>query len=448
MHRLHAALTVVVAIKEGHSAQLRDTLKRLHRTQDRGPANFRNDETTLFVSGVILPAQQYQPLQQCQSECLPETLVFATTYCGPLSAHLNELVGINGPCLQEIFKHCVDFPSADHINDNIFKAYLKSNARPSAFGSRYQCITKKDVCREKQLRNEIQHYLYKAEKLNAFDALSAVQVKGLIQRHIRIHEDEYQWAFKPAPGISLSEFLHIWKGAALIGVFLLSVILILTLLIRLITGCPYGCAVITTILLLAAGSITLLWLIARDNNPTASRPDDAYVRKIAASQLHPILNEMTAAVPLKPGKLRKWFYATALRFLGIFRNSLPVPTVSSIRWLVIDKKRRLVFLSNYSNTTDFYVRDFLNSKSTYQGINFMFTNGTLFPDADLLFLGGISKDPEGYMNAVHKGQHVTDFWYRHEPTLTQDIIHKFRLIRNGLFKEMNEAEAAQWLKLL
>jgi len=125
-----------------------------------------------------------------------------------------------------------------------------------------------------------------------------------------------------------------------------------------------------------------------------------------------------------------------------------VPTVSSIRWLVIDKKRRLVFLSNFTNTTDFYVRDFLDTRSTAQGINFMFTNGFWFPDARFLYKGGILDDPEGYMNAVHTGQQVTDFFYAHEPMLTQDIIHKFRNIRNGLFSKMTEEEAAQWLKLL
>src|ERR1700737_3329000 len=181
MHRLHAGLTVVVAVKAGQSKQLRDTLKDLHRTQDRGPANFRNAETVLFVSGVILPEQNYQ------SEPLPESFVFATTYWGPLSNHLDDLVKTNDRCLYEIFKHCVGFPQDTEVNDKHIKDYLKSYAYPSAFGSRYQCITKSEVCREKQLRNEIQRYLSKAEKLHAFDSLSAVQIKTLIQRHIRIH---------------------------------------------------------------------------------------------------------------------------------------------------------------------------------------------------------------------------------------------------------------------
>ena len=66
----------------------------------------------------------------------------------------------------------------------------------------------------------------------------------------------------------------------------------------------------------------------------------------------------------------------------------------------------------------------------------------------MLIKGGITDHPEGYMNAVHTGQHVTDLWYAHEPNLTADIINKNREIRNGLFKQMTEEKAKKWLKLL
>jgi hypothetical protein len=87
---------------------------------------------------------------------------------------------------------------------------------------------------------------------------------------------------------------------------------------------------------------------------------------------------------------------------------------------------------------------------TAKGVNFMFTHGQGFPDARWLFkTKGIIADPEGYMHAVHAGQHVTDLWYAHEKHLTADIINKNRKIRNGLFKKiMTEEDALEWLKLL
>lgn len=124
-----------------------------------------------------------------------------------------------------------------------------------------------------------------------------------------------------------------------------------------------------------------------------------------------------------------------------------VPTVSNIRWLAIDGRKRLLFTSIYSNTTDFYVREFLTG-DTPRGVNFMFTHGMGFPDAQYLFKGGIREDPEGYMNAVHSGQHLTDLFYAHEKDLTAEIICQNRKMRNGLFQPMTEQEAAIWLKMI
>ncbi|HLZ87435.1 MAG TPA: hypothetical protein VKQ52_09350 [Puia sp.] len=444
MHRLHGGFTVAATIKPGCATPLGDTLKRLNRTQGAGPADFGKAETVLFVSGVILPEDHYQ------GETLPETFVFATTYCGPLSVHLDDLVQTNAACLVAMFRHCECFPPGDSPDAKVIKDYLQSHSYPCTFSSRYQCMTKAEISREKRLREEIQKYLFQAQELNAFDSLTALQVKTLIGRHIRIREDEFGWAFRPAKDMRFSEWLRFHRVAIITVLF---IFLLDFLFIKHESFIP---VFLGKSLLWDAGSIAalaivvlaIMWVISWSRNPTATRPADEAIRKIAASQLHPVLNEMTAAAPLKSGNLRRWYYSSAHWVLRHFVKSIEVPTVSSIRWLVVNKRRRLLFLSNFSNMTDFYVRDFLNGFWTPVGINFMFTNGRGFPDAALLFLNGIIGDPEGYMNAVHAGQHVTDFWYAHEPLLTQDIIHKFRNIRNGLFREMNEAEAGEWLKLL
>ena len=180
----------------------------------------------------------------------------------------------------------------------------------------------------------------------------------------------------------------------------------------------------------------------------AEKPSDEWLRKLAATQVNPVLNEMTACAPLKPGFLRPYFYALALRILGsIAPLLLKIPTVSNIRWLVIDNKKRLLFLSCFSNTTDFYVRDFIIG-DTARGVNFMFSHGEGFPKALFTFLGGILKKPEEFMDAVHAGQQPTGLWYAHEKNCTAEVINKNRKIRNGLFKKMSEEEAREWLKLL
>ena len=310
-----------------------------------------------------------------------------------------------------------------------------------------------DAQRENDLRNEIENYIDKEQGLNAYDFLSAPKIKKLIGRHIKSCGDTYEWAYKP----DKKNLLEIWstrryhflRNSAAIFLLLWIFFLFCTKSISLSNKLWINVYIIAFLIFIVISVVAITAYITKTRYTTADRPNDANVRKLSASQLYPVINEMTAAAPLKPGKLRRHFYAIALRIINIGNyRFMNVPTVSSLRWFVIDKKRRLVFLSNYINSTDFYVRDFLNGKSTQRGINFMFSNGVGFPDAKNLVRGGITYEPEGYINAVHFGQQVTDLWYAHQPNLTADIINKNRKIRKSLFRDMTKDEANEWLKLL
>lgn len=434
MHRVHAGFTMAAEVHNGESGQLRDKLKKLS-VKEMSSSPFAKSETTLFVSGVILPTEYYY------RETLPETLVFATTYYGPLENHLHDMISSCKEELCDIFQHCHGFPNSKVVSDDNLAYYLQTNSHISAFSSRYNCITKQEVECEKKLRNEIETYIDRAQDLNALDQRTALQIKTLIQRHITTRRDDYEWSMKAA-NKTLLEFWLINKAPITLAI---SLLLIIRFLYRHRKYIPLSASLAVAAVGLLRATVSYITL---QTYSTATRPDDDDVRRIAATQLRPVMNEMTAAGPLKKGRLRRWFYATALRVLSAFAcHLIKVPTVSNIRWLVVNKRKRLLFMPNYANSTDFYVREFLNG-STPKGVNFMFTNAQNFPDAKQLYQGGISKDPEGYMNAVHTGQHVTDLWYAHEPHLTSDVINKNRKIRNGLFRDMNEEQAKEWLKLL
>lgn len=435
MHRLHRALTVVAPIIKGRSGDLSILLNTFKDDAGNCTIRFCDSNTTLFVSIVILQNQKYG------KEDLPETLVFATTFSGLRITHLRDLVVTCKKQLISIFKFCEDFPKADLVKDDTLIYYLKSHHKSSAFNTRYNCITKKEVKQEKCLRNEIEGYLDRAQDLGAFTGLKAVQVKSLIQRHIITRGEKYEWSYKPSKP-SLTESIIINRGPIILAI-------LLGILIKLLSRKPRHIIdffVIASIAYLVL--ISILKYISTQKTITASRQGDIKVRWQAASQIQPVLNEMTAIAPLKKGRIRRYFFSAALRVASLFAPFfMKIPTVSTIRWLTVNNRKRLLFLSSYSNTTDFYVRDFLNG-STPMGVNFMFTNGEGFPDARLLFYDGISKDPEGYMNAVHLGQQVTDLSYAHDPELTCDMINNNRKIRNGLFIHMSEERARQWLKLL
>jgi VIT1/CCC1 family predicted Fe2+/Mn2+ transporter len=443
MHRIHAGFTMTAVIKCGESAALKALLNSLNQEPNQ-LTDFSGSSSLFFLSGVILPLQVYLPNTSGKTD-LPETLVLATSFCGPLDNHLEELVKKSGRGLFAMFSHCKDFTSSNPSDEKALLAYLKSHRLHNAFNSRYSGITKADVQKEKQLKCEIEMYIDKANKLSAFYRLSPAEIKKLIQRHITTRGEEYDWAHKPARKSVREFFAAKPQFAFLLILFGFWAAFYFVFPAYFLYGlCTFLELAVAVILLF----IVLAWYIGSAITKPALRPSDDHVREIAATQLQPVLNEMTATGPLKAGVLRRYFYATALRVIGMFAPLfMNVPTVSSIRWLVTDNKRRLLFLSNYSNSTDFYVRDFLNG-TTPRGVNFMFTNGQGFPDAKFLFKGGIADHPEAFMDAVHTGQTVTDLWYRHERNLTVDIINKNREIRNGLFAKMNEDETRSWISLL
>jgi hypothetical protein len=453
MHRIHGGFTAAFPIKEegAETSSLSGMLAFLHNNSSHGAASFDQSETTLFASGVVLPAQYYK------NEKLPPTFVLATTYCGPLKAHLYDLIATNKNILLKLLMFCKDFNSGYDATDEDIYRFLKKHSYASNFNSRCNYISKQDTKNEKALRNEIEEYIDRAQALGAFKYLSAKQVRKCIQQHIIACGEQYAWALKPfrknwrewletvRPYITaaLLVITGLALGLALLAPFILIIAILLGANLNItIAQCLAGCI---PGLFIAIVLQRLMYM----KTPTAQRPPDSRVQQLAATQLKPVLNEMTAAAPLKAGFLRPFLYASLLRILGMVGPILlNIPTVSNIRWLVIDNKKRLLFLSCYSNTTDFYVRDFLVG-DTAKGVNFMFTHGQGFPDARWLFRSkGIIKDPEGYMHAVHTGQCVTQFWYAHEKHLTADIIKKNREIRNGLFKWMTEEEASEWLKLL
>lgn len=432
MHRLHGGFTFAAEL-EYHSSsdlkQLQIAIELLNSTQA-----FDKSRTALFVSCSALPSQIYKG--DYGNEVLPATLLFSTTYSGSLKKHLNELLIINRDQIVDVLLHCKSFPLFK-LSDQEILNYLIANNHPGAFNSRYNCITKNDVEREKELRNEIETYIDEAQTFDAFKQMNCVQIKQCIQKHISTLGFSYEWSYKPDYK-NLTELL-VTNRTKLFQVVVL--VFIMRLKMKPTTLFLWMAAIPAAVFL-------IVYNISKPKNETAKYPGDEKIRALAETQLHAIINEMTAISPLKSGRLRRIFYHNVLRFVNFFNTFfLDVPTVSSIRWLTVNNNKRLVFISSYANTTDFYVRDFLEAK-TFLGVNFIFTHGEGFPDSDLLYKGGIKRDPEGYMHAVHTGQMVTGFSYNHAPHLTAEIIRKNRQIRNGLFKKMNENEARRWLRLL
>jgi hypothetical protein len=459
-NRIHRGYTICLTVKPGHGDSLRKLLDELN--QQPSQMDFTKSRTTLFASGMVLPKTDYF------GETLPETFVLATTCWGKIKDHIYDVIAAVKPALIDILNHTVEFGYHTLAKDDDLYYFLRYHSHHSTFNSSHNCITKQDISNEELLKNEIENYIDDGQQHNIFKGLTAGEIKKLIVRHINSRGSEFEWA-RESTRKTIGEYLKLKRFLLLL--ILGCAVLFATMTLTGITP-PFinpgnkfnnwflmnpkalnGLNTILFFLLVAISFFGVFFVYTaikyrkrKRRYMAAERASDSRLRILASTQLNPVINEMTAAGPLKKGRFRRILYDFLLMLINEFVVGATIQTVRSARWFTTNQKRRLVFLSNFTNTTDFYIRDFLNGK-TPVGINFMFNNGQGFPDSSFIFYKGIKKDPEGYIHAVHQGQQMTSFWYAHEKKLTVDIILKNREIRKGLFKKMNDANAQKWLRL-
>jgi len=171
-------------------------------------------------------------------------------------------------------------------------------------------------------------------------------------------------------------------------------------------------------------------------------------KEVNAHQTNPVINEVTLAGPLRVGWIRRIGFYLILKLAKLLKFALKIPTVVCARWIPMNSSQRLVFISNFSNTSEGYVRDFIDSKSRGRKINLIFGQGYGYPKTLLLVLKGAIDNPIPFVNDVYHNQHITQVWYSPFKNLTVDNIKINRQIRLGLAGNMTETEAREWLKLL
>jgi hypothetical protein len=122
-----------------------------------------------------------------------------------------------------------------------------------------------------------------------------------------------------------------------------------------------------------------------------------------------------------------------------------VTTIHFARWVFLDDRRRVIFISNYDGALESYMDDFINKVAF--GLNVVFSNGIGYPRTDWLLLEG-AKDEQRFKDFLRRHQMPTQAWYNAHPGLTALDRRRNALIREGLEKSsMTDSEVREWLQL-
>jgi hypothetical protein len=361
---------------------------------------------------------------------LPGRLVFMSDIDAPVDRYLEELFEVGGDVLDGVFECCDGFPTQRPLTNEDRVAFLRRHmVEPAAMYINTVGRTAEQVQQEAELRNAIEGFLDLPE--HDFSELGAVEIQARIRDYVESQES-MRWSRSPPPKPSLA-----WRIKEAVH-FVAVPLLLLMLLPLLIVVVPVW--------------IVLIRIHELRDKSTNEKPDEGRVQELAALEDHVVQNQFTAMGFMKPGPVRRLTTIALLRLANygtrhVFNRGrlAGVKTIHFARWVFLDEKKRLIFVSNYDGSLESYMDDFIDKVAW--GLNAIFSNGVGYPKTSWLVRGG-AENEQMFKDFLRLRQLPTEFWYSAYPQLTAQNIENNAYIRAGLFANLNEREAEQWLRRL
>ena len=397
---------------------------------DNGLIPFGKFDGLHFARFVILDDQTLDDVGLHNGEPVPIYplyLAFLGDIDGDADAFLEELVTLAANGLRSIFSCCADFTA-----DTDLAGWLRQHGTPPvAAYVNWPGRTVRRVREEAALRIALESFV---------DGSSST-LRGMSPREIHSKLRRFINAEKSAGRITLSgddstpPAWRIRNVLHLVGVPLL-LLLALPLLI-----------VIAPIVLVR------LRQLEKTDPELTWRVNPAHSDGLARLEDHDVTNQFTAMGSLKPGVVR---LVTVIGVLGTVDYAARhivrpgrlgrIRTIHFARWVFLDRRKRMVFFSNYDGTVDSYMDDFINK--TGFGLNAVFSNGIGYPRTNWLVRDGCA-DEQKYKEFLRRHTLPTQVWYKAYPGLTAIDLERNGRIRQGLeSSSMGEQETREWIALL
>lgn len=197
--------------------------------------------------------------------------------------------------------------------------------------------------------------------------------------------------------------------------------------------------------------VWLRWLELRDSHHDAPSVDERELRKMTHREDWIPQNHMGSIVLVKPGVLRMALFRTGHLGLGLVLRVFAtngylgsMRTIHFAHWAFINNGSRLMFFSNFDNSWDSYLDDFI--EKAHSGLTLAWGSGVGFPPTRFLVLDGASHGRQFKAWARHS-MAGSRFWFSAYKNYTVDQIERHARIADGLRKTtLTPDEAAKWAR--
>lgn len=439
------ALTIITRIAQDCEKNLRSLLNGIGDNVEQSDlVPFTKTTTMHFARWVLLP--------ECTSviddTIFPAQLVLSTSYDEPLDVHIEELVRLAPRGLDAIYEHCEGYPTGKNRTPATVVAYLLDHTVDNSIlyvGA--PGISVEQVHRESRLRRDIENFLDdRHRETNGWAGCTADAIRNSVQEYVA-GKPKLKWAIEPLGPPVRSLPWYGWLALGLTALLFLPILLLGFCLIR------------TREIGDERREARLPELPAHEErapaetSPPSKSEIEENTRAVTVREDHQVQNQLSHVVEIKPGWIRRLTLAALLPMLyfGARRiynqgSLFGVSTLHFVRWVKIDRGRRLMFLTNYDGSMIRYVADFVNkSWEIPSALTAIWSNTLGFPRSRWLIFAG-ARDAPRFTAFLREHQVETQVWYSaYKGDTTGNIINNAR-IRRGLVGDLHEESTQEWLR--
>lgn len=415
------ALTICAPVAPERLDGLRNVLDAMAADAARNPVlPFAELPATHFARLVIIDGDR--------AGTETATLVLTLDCDAPAAQRLQELAGLTGAGVDQLFGHCVDYPAASTPLTRI--DYLRAHLHASdVFYVHSVGRTLAQIHDEAMLRRAVEEFV--DGKPGGFAGRTQAEAREAIRGFVA-GDPTLAWALEPAPRPALS--FRIGETVHKIAV---------------------PAALLVTLPLVVPAF--LLWLLALRRHETTdpfpeAEPDPALLRVLGEAEDFGIQNAFTSLAPIRAGRF--WRLTSILTLLfgnysarHIFTNGglAGLSTVHFARFMRFGPAREMLFTSYYDGSLESYNNDFVDQVAWV--LNTVFGQQHGYPRTRWMIRDG-ARDERGFKAFIRGRQIPTQVWYSAYPDLAAVTIDQNARFRAGLSGRLSAQEVETWLRLL
>ncbi|MBQ4819855.1 Dyp-type peroxidase [Aquimarina sp. MMG016] len=361
-------------------------------------------------------------------------LLLSTNFNGSLEDHVKELEESGD--FEEILSYCIGFTKGDSVIKFIKK---HSNYHAYFYASTWG-RTSKQIIKEEENRKIIDQVidLFRTRRMTPMNMFMGIKEEVLkSEKYTRIDSSGR------LPTLLIPILLVI--SILTISSYLLIHFLGLNSFLKII-----GIACICIVGLLAIFTFRLRSLEKKDPEYDKNMAPSSSTGEFVKNEDLEVQNQFTSIVEIKDGLFRKNLLKIVLWLVGFLSHYKfnkgklgTIPTIHFARWVIVDKGKRLLFLSNFDGSWENYLGDFVDKAAV--GLTAIWSNTKQFPKSRFLVFDGAT-DEERFKAVARLNQIKTDVWYSAYPHLS--VVNKNRntLISKGFNDKIKLKHLPMWIR--